>query len=159
MLKPWKSWDNMINYQHQLVSRISEPSTVSLLVWGGEYVLKRKKTKNRLAPGPEILASNFRGFTQFERLRVVRNFSKTEGGSDVLNDAKEGIANALTAMSPKTMKDKGFGHLKTKPFTIKPPLTNVGLGGPWCEFHVCHHQKAPQLMHYASSTATSNLRA
>ena len=28
------------------------------------------------------------------------------------------------------MKNKGFGHLKTRLFTIKPSK-NVGLGGPW----------------------------
>ena len=32
--------------------------------------------------------------------------------------------------APKTMKNKGFGHLKTRLFTIKTSK-NVGLGGPW----------------------------
>ena len=32
--------------------------------------------------------------------------------------------------APKTMKNKGFGHLKTKLFTIKRSK-HVGLGGPW----------------------------
>ena len=32
--------------------------------------------------------------------------------------------------APKTMKTKGFGHLKTRLFTIKTSK-NVGFGGPW----------------------------
>ena len=32
--------------------------------------------------------------------------------------------------APKTMKNKGFGHLKTRLFTIKTSK-NVGFGGPW----------------------------
>ena len=29
------------------------------------------------------------------------------------------------------MKNKGFGHLKTRLFTIKKTSKHVGLGGPW----------------------------
>ena len=36
----------------------------------------------------------------------------------------------LIPWAPKTMKNKGFGHLKTRLFTIKTSK-NVGLGGPW----------------------------
>ena len=32
--------------------------------------------------------------------------------------------------APKTMKNKGFGHLKTRLFTIKNSK-NLGIGGPW----------------------------
>ena len=32
--------------------------------------------------------------------------------------------------APKTMKNRGFGHLKTRLFTIKTSK-HVGLGGPW----------------------------
>ena len=33
--------------------------------------------------------------------------------------------------APKTMKNKGFGHIKTRLFTIKTSK-NVGFGAPWC---------------------------
>ena len=36
--------------------------------------------------------------------------------------------------APKTMKNKGFGQLKTRLFTINTSK-NVGLGGPWCFIH------------------------
>ena len=36
----------------------------------------------------------------------------------------------VSSMSPKTMKNKGFGHLKTRLFTIKTSK-HFGLGGPW----------------------------
>ena len=38
----------------------------------------------------------------------------------------------------KTMKNKGFGHLKTRLFTIKASKSskNVGLGGPWYNTYI-----------------------
>ena len=37
--------------------------------------------------------------------------------------------------APKTMKNKGFGHLKTRLFAINTSK-NVGSGGPWYRLHV-----------------------
>ena len=43
--------------------------------------------------------------------------------------------------APKTMKNKGFGHLKTRLFTIKTSK-NVGFGGPWYIF-LCYPPVTP----------------
>ena len=38
-------------------------------------------------------------------------------------------------MAPKTMKKKGFGHLKTRLFTIKTSK-NIGFGGPMVNVYI-----------------------
>jgi len=62
---------------------------------------------------------------------------------DFLNEVTEALRHPqdlnfnqlINSMSPQTMNNKGFGHLKTKLFTIKNPPKYVGFGGPWLFKH------------------------
>ena len=42
---------------------------------------------------------------------------------------------SIYIMAPKTMKKKGFGHLKTRLFTIKTSK-NIGFGGPMVNVYI-----------------------
>ena len=67
----------------------------------------------------------------FRKVFFVSKKIEVSGGVD---EKKLYEVHVFLPWAPKTMKDRGFGHLNTRLFTIKTSK-NVGFGGPWYYIH------------------------